>query len=55
MFSDSELLGKSNEKKWSQICTFLFESGLTLPNKKSSFVADFPLQNNEETTIPGEH
>ena len=33
IFRDSESLGKSNEKKWSQIWTFLFESCLKLPRK----------------------
>ena len=37
IFRDSESLGKSNGKKWSQIRTFLFESGFKLPNKKNSF------------------
>ena len=32
-FRDSESLGKSNGKKWSQIWTFLFGSGLKLPRK----------------------
>ena len=31
IFRDSESLGKSNGKKWSQIWTFLFESCLKLP------------------------
>ena len=44
IFRDSESLGKSNEKKWSQIWTFWFESCLKLPRKKSFFFADFALQ-----------
>ena len=34
IFRDSESLGKSNGKKWSNIWTFLFESCLKLPRKK---------------------
>ena len=34
IFRDSESLGKSNEKKWSHIWTFLFGSGLKSPRKK---------------------
>ena len=53
IFRDSESLGKSNEKKWSNIWTFLFGSGLKSPRKKSFFVvADFALQNMVETTLP---
>ena len=37
IFRDSESLGKSNGKKWSQIRTFLFGSGLKSPRKKSLF------------------
>ena len=37
IFRDSESLGKSIGKKWSQIETFLFGSGLKLPKKKSFF------------------
>ena len=37
IFRDSESLGKSNGKKWSHIQTFLFESGLKSPRKKSFF------------------
>ena len=45
IFRDSESLEKSNEKKWSQIWTFLFESCLKLPRKKKFFLfADFALQ-----------
>ena len=44
IFRDSESLGKSNGKKWSNIWTFLFESGLKSPRKqKFFFVADFAL------------
>ena len=44
IFRDSESLGKSNGKKWSQIWTFLFEHCLKLPRKKkknSSFFSVF--------------
>ena len=34
IFRDSESLGKSNAKKWSQIWTFLFRNCLKLPRKK---------------------
>ena len=37
IFRDSESLGKSNGKKWSNIRTFLFASGLKLPRKKKFF------------------
>ena len=53
IFRDSESLGKSNEKNWSQIGTFLFGSGLKSPRiKKVCFFADFALQNMVETTLP---
>ena len=53
IFRYLEFLGKINEKKWSQIWTFLFESCLKSPRKKSFFVvADFALQNMVETTLP---
>ena len=53
IFRDSESLGKSNEKKWSQIGTLLFGSGLKLRRKKMFiFLADFTLQNMVETTLP---
>jgi hypothetical protein len=52
IFRDLEALGKSNGKKWSQIGTFLFGSGLKSPRKKSLFFADFALQNMVETTLP---
>ena len=38
---DSESLGKSNGKKWSQIWTFLFENCLKSPRKKSFFLHFF--------------
>ena len=38
---DSESLGKSNGKKWSQIWTFLFENCLKSPRKKSFFFSVF--------------
>ena len=42
IFRDTESFGKSNGKKWSQIWTFLFGSGLKLPRKKKFFFcADF--------------
>ena len=37
IFRDSESLGKSNGKKWTDIWTFLFGSGLKLPRKKKVF------------------
>ena len=37
IFRDSESLGKSNGKKWSNIWTFLFGSGLKLPRKRIFF------------------
>ena len=44
IFRDSESLGKSNGKKWSNIWTFLFGSRLKLPRKKVFFsFADFAL------------
>ena len=49
---DSESLGKSAGKKWSQNCTFLLGSGLKSPRKKSFFFADFALQNMGETKLP---
>ena len=43
-FRDSESLGKSNGKKWSQILKFLFENCLKLPRKKKFFSSSlFPL------------
>jgi hypothetical protein len=44
--------GKSNGKKWSQIGTFFFRSGIKSPKKNSFFLADFALQNKVETTLP---
>ena len=53
IIKDSESLGKSNGKKWSQIWTFLFESCLKSPRKKSFFfLADFAWQNMVETKLP---
>ena len=53
IFRDSESLGKSNGKNWSQIGTFLFGCGLESPNKKKMFfLTDFALQNKVETTLP---
>ena len=52
IFRDSESLGKSSGKKWSNIWTFLFGRGLKLPRKKKVFFADFALQNMVETTLP---
>ena len=37
IFRDSESLGKSNGKKWSQIWTFLCGKGLKSPRKKKFF------------------
>ena len=37
IFRDSESLGKSNGRKWSNIWTFLFGSGLKLSRKKKCF------------------
>ena len=53
IFRDLESLGKNNGKKWSQIGTFLFGSGLkSRRTKKVCFLADFALQNMIETTLP---
>ena len=53
IFRDSESLGKSNGKKWSQIWTFLFGSGLKSPRKKKFvFLADYAVQNMLKTTLP---
>ena len=50
IFRDLESLVKSNGKKWSQMWTFLFESGLKLLKNKF-FLADLALQNKVETTF----
>ena len=42
VFKDSESLGKSNGKKWSNISTFLFGSGLKSPCKKKFFLLILP-------------
>ena len=53
IFRDSESLGNSNGKKWSNIWTFLFGSGLKSPhNFFFFFFADFALQNMVETSLP---
>ena len=53
IFGDSESLGKSNGKKWSQIGTFWLEVFFKLPYKqKKFFFDDFALQNKVETTLP---
>ena len=52
IFRDMKSLGKSNGKKWSQIWTFLFGTGLKSLNKKIVVLADFALQNMVETTLP---
>ena len=52
MFRDSESLGKSAGKKWSQNGTLMFGSGLKSPRKKSLFFADFDLQNMVVPCIP---
>ena len=41
IFRDSESLGKSNVKKWSQIWTFLFKNCLKSPRKKKFFSSLF--------------
>ena len=41
IFRDSESLGEKNWKKWSNIWTFLFRSGLKWPRKKKFFYANF--------------
>ena len=41
IFTDSESLGKSNGKKWSQIGTFLFESCWKSRHKKKFFFLHF--------------
>ena len=52
IFRDSESLGKSAGKKWSQNWTFLLGSGLKLPRKKKFFfVADFALFCVEELVL----
>ena len=51
IFRDSESLGKSYRKKWSQIWTFLLESCLKSSRKRKFFFADFALQNMVETTL----
>ena len=43
IFRDSESLGKSNGKKWSQIWTFLFQNCLKLTQKKCFFFCWFCL------------
>ena len=43
IFLDWKCLGKSNEKKWSNIWTFLFGSGLKSPRKKKFFFCWFCL------------
>jgi hypothetical protein len=43
IFRDSESLGKSNVKKWSQIWTFLFENCRKSPRKKKFFLSLFSL------------
>ena len=41
IFRDSESLGKSNGKKWSQIWTFLFKNCLKSPSKQKVFFFTF--------------
>ena len=43
IFRDSEYLGKSNGKKWSQIWTFLFENCRKLRHKKMFFSSLFSI------------
>ena len=52
-FRDSESLGKSNGKKLSNICTFLFKNCLKSLHKKIFFFADFALQNMVEPLVEG--
>ena len=52
IFRGSETLGKSNGKKWSNIWTFLFGSGLKSPRIFFFFFDKFALQNMVETTLP---
>ena len=51
IFRDSESLGKSNGKKWSQIWTFLIENCLKSPRKKSLFFSLFSLLRYRLTVI----
>ena len=44
IFRDSESLGKSNGKKWSQIWTFLFENCLKSLRKKKNFSIFFTFE-----------
>ena len=44
-FRDSESLGKSNEKKWSQIGKLLLIKGVKLLREKNSFWANFAFMN----------
>ena len=46
IFRDSESLGKSNEKKWSEIWTFLFKNCLKSPRKKKVFFFTFEVPSN---------
>ena len=41
IFRDSESLGKSNGKKWSQVWTFFFENCLNLPREKKVLFLTF--------------
>jgi hypothetical protein len=50
IFRDSEYLGKSNGKKWSQIQTFLLK--IVKNCRTIFFFAAFALQNMVETTLP---
>ena len=43
IFRGSESLGENNEKKWSQMWTFLLKNGLKSPRRKKLFYRFFPL------------
>ena len=51
---DSESLGKSAGKKWSQNWTLLLGISLKSPREKKVFFDDFALQNMVETMLPDE-
>ena len=47
IFRDSKFLGKSNAKKWSQIWRLLLKNGVKLPRKKSLYLGEFCLTEQE--------
>ena len=51
-FRYSESLGKSNGKKWSEICIFFWKWSKIAEQKKTKKLADFALQIMVETTLP---